>query len=231
MTNYRKYWEKNIERWGEFYLEISHGHEHYDAPAWLGTIYRATIGRIESRLMRERFELTSRFIDEFVTAGCVFADIGCGTGIFTVAALKRGARVHAIDFSERALEITQSNVRKYIPDGDVSYHQVDVQLDALPKSDVAIMIGVAPYVANLEACLESVLVSTNVLLCQYVEPKHWANRIRRALPILNVRQLIFHSAEDVDALYERHRWKLMTRRPFATGILDIASAGAIDRPE
>lgn len=224
MTDYRNYWEHNIDRWGEFYLEISHGHEQYDTAAWWGALYNATIAKLEARLMRERFELTLQFIREHVTPGSLFADIGCGTGIFVVEALKCGARVRAIDFSRRALEITQLNVKKYAPDGEVSYYQLDVQSDELPKSDVAIMIGVTPYLGNLEKSLENVLDLTDLLLSQFSQPTHWANRLRRALPILNVRRLIFHPSQEVDAAYARKHWKLLKRTKFATGFVDLSTS-------
>lgn len=221
MQDYRDYWEHNIDRWSELYLEISHGHEKLDAPSWLGAAYNATIAKYEARLMRERFAMTLRFIDSHINTETVFADVGCGTGIFVVEALKRGARVVAIDFAQRALDITKTNVEKYAPNGDVTYHRLDVQVDELPKSEVAIVMGVAPYLADLDGFLDRVLTSTELVLCQFVDPHHWANRIRRLLPVLNVRRLIFHARDEVDACYSRRGWKLVKRSEFASGYVDM----------
>jgi precorrin-6B methylase 2 len=231
MSDYRNYWERNIEHWGEYYLEISHGHEQYYAPEWLAALYKGTIAKIEARLMRDRFIRTLQFINKYVKPGVQFADIGCGTGIFTVEALKRGAKAKAIDFSQRALEVTKANVKKYVPEADVSYHLLDVQAGDLPRSDVAIMMGVSPYLTNLQASLENVFRSTNLLLLQYSERTHWANRIRRIFPILNVRRLIFQSTQEVDALYTRNGWKLLSRSPFATGYIDVAASQSIAEAE
>ena len=88
--DYRSYWNQNIERWGDFYLDISHGHETLNAPPWLAAMYRATVGRLERRLMAERYARTVALLDRFVRPGITLSDLGCGTGIFVVEALKRG---------------------------------------------------------------------------------------------------------------------------------------------
>jgi predicted RNA methylase len=221
VSRYREYWEKNISQWAEFYLDISHGHETLEGPSWLGRAYNATIAKYEARLMRDRFELTRAFIEENVHPGVVLADIGCGTGIFVVKAARRGASVEAIDFSTESLKATRANVERHTPDAVVHYHQLDVQKDRLPRSDVAIMVGVTPYLSNLSGFLDCVLASTNLLFCQYVDPCHWANRLRRTVPVLNVRRLVFHNSRDVDGCYAEHGWRLDKRFRFATGYVDI----------
>ncbi len=224
MTDYREYWDKNIENWAKFYLDISHGDEKLYAPGWLGSLYNGTIARHEAQLMRERFSLTLAFMDKHVKPGMVFADIGCGTGIFVVEALKRGASVQAIDFSKRALEVTKTNVERHAPGGKVEYHQADIQVDTLPTSDVAIMVGVAPYLADIDKALDRVLSSTGLLFGHFVDPDHWANRLRRVVPMLNVRRLIFHDRREVDACYASHDFVLEDRKSFATGYMDVARA-------
>ena len=62
---------------------------------------------IESRLMEKRFKLTMDFVENFSKPGITIADVGCGTGIFTVEMLKRGARVKALDLSTVSLKATQ----------------------------------------------------------------------------------------------------------------------------
>src|SRR5437762_9159883 len=93
----KEYWNKNIEHWGKFYLDISHSDEEFDAPKWLTPLYRRIVVPLEARLMTERFRLTMAFVEKYVKRNTVVADIGCGTGVFTVEMLRRGARVKAID--------------------------------------------------------------------------------------------------------------------------------------
>jgi cyclopropane fatty-acyl-phospholipid synthase-like methyltransferase len=219
---YRVYWERNIARWADLYLDISHGHETLCGPRWFSGLYWATIGRLERRLMAERYARTIEFLDAHVKRGMVLSDIGCGTGIFVVEALKHGASVHAIDFAASAIELTRQNVDRHCPNGVVWYHQIDVQKDALPASDVTLAMGLTPYLTDLSAFLRQTLPKTKLLFCLYVDPDHWANRLRQAAPFLNVRGLRFYSRDDVDGLYARHGWKVKERRDFATGYVDLA---------
>lgn len=222
MKDYRAYWNENVDKWGELYLQISHGHETLDAPGWFSKLYRATVGRIEGRLMQQRYAITMRFIEENVRSGAVFADVGCGTGIFTVAALRRGAVVRAIDFSESSLRITRENVARHAA-GEVSYLQLDPQTAAVPASDIALAMGVTPYVRDLGAFLGNILPHTRQLFfCQYTDPARFSNRIRTLFPALNVRNLIFHSPPEVDRIYAKLRWRVKQRERFATGFIDTA---------
>jgi SAM-dependent methyltransferase len=168
--DYRSYWNQNIERWGDFYLDISHGHETLNAPPWLAAMYRATVGRLERRLMAERYARTVVFLDRFVRPGITLSDLGCGTGIFVVEALKRGAAVNAIDFAPTAIAITRDNVQRHAPSGTVNYRVADVTRDSLPLSDLALAMGLAPYIADIRAFLDNVLPTTEMLLCLYVDP-------------------------------------------------------------
>jgi SAM-dependent methyltransferase len=221
--DYRAYWERNIDAWGEFYLDISHGQETLAGPRWFSALYRATVGRLERRLMAERYARTIAFLDAYVKPGMVVSDLGCGTGIFVVEALRRGASVNAIDFTASAVDITRKNVAKYCPNGNVKYHQLDVQRDAIPLSDVTLAMGLTPYLTDLPGFLQHALPRTKLMFCLYVDSNHGANRIRRLVPILNVRNLQCFAREEIDRLYAEHGWTLKERRAFATGFIDLAA--------
>jgi SAM-dependent methyltransferase len=222
--DFRAYWETNIELWGDYYLEVSHGHEQLRAPAWVAALYRFSIGRVERRLMAERYARTIKFLNSHLTPGLILSDLGCGTGIFTVEALRRGAIVNAVDFAEAAINITRENVTVHAPGGNVNYIVADVAKDPLPRSDVTLAMGLAPYIGDLDGFLNNVLTSTQLLCCLFVDPFRWPNRLRRAFPFLNLRKLQFHSRADVDRIYARHYWKLIERSDFATGYIDVARA-------
>lgn len=221
--DYRAYWDTNIERWGDYYLEMSHGHEALEAPTWFAAIYRVSIGRLERKLMAERYARTVGFLDTYIKPGIVLNDLGCGTGIFTVHALKRGAIVNAIDFAEGSIKATRNNVEAHVANAKAAFIVADVANHNLPKSDVSLAMGLSPYIADLDSFLENVLQSTDLLCCLYVDPRRWSNRLRTALPFLNVRRLKFHHPSDVDRNYRRHRWNLLSREKFATGYIDVAA--------
>jgi SAM-dependent methyltransferase len=220
--DFRAYWERNIQQWGNYYLDISHGHEQLHAPGWATALYRASIGHIERRLMAERYVHTLAFLDANVRPGIVLSDLGCGTGIFTVQALLRGGTVNAVDFAESAIKMTKETVARHVPTGTVRYLVADVVHQPLPRSDVTLAMGIAPYITDLYAFLGNVLGSTNLLCCLYVDPARWENRLRTICPLLNVRRLQFHSRVDVGRIYAKHGWILVERTDFATGYIDVA---------
>ncbi|GEC14309.1 class I SAM-dependent methyltransferase [Nitrobacter winogradskyi] len=223
-AQFQDYWDKNIDRWGDKYLDISHGHEAFDRPAWFTSIYNSTIGRIERRLMKERYRRTIAFLDKNIEPGVVFSDLGCGTGIFVVEAAKRGAIVNAIDFSESSLATTRRNVEANAPNADVSYIHADLQDDKpLPESYVALAMGVTPYLTDIDKFIAKAIRSAAILCIQYTDPNHWANRIRRTMPVLDVRSLQYYSSDEVDASYDKHDGFLCWRDKFATGYIDVVT--------
>jgi SAM-dependent methyltransferase len=228
----KEYWNKNIESWGKFYLDISHSDEELDAPRWVRSLYRRFIVPLEARLMTERYKLTMAFIDKYVTRNTVVADIGCGTGVFTVEMLRRGARVIAVDVAQASLSLTKSLVDRVVPEcaASVEYLLADVVEQRLPNSDVAVAMGVTPYVKDLDAFYGNILPTTKVFYCLILDPMHWANLLRKFIPILNVRNLNWFDAALVDSLLASHQWRLIDRQPFASGYLDIsAGPGHVER--
>lgn len=220
----QKYWNDNIEKWGDLYLEISHSHESLHAPRWLDFLYKKIIMPQEAKLMTDRFHRTMAFIDQYIHEGMTVVDLGCGTGIFTVEMLRRGARVKAVDFAQSSLNLTRALVEKLIPENqnNVEYLLMDVSQQRLPESDAVLAMGVTPYLQEIAPFYDNILPTTKVFYCLILDPYHWANRFRRILPFLNVRDLHWFSKSEIDSILARHNWQLIERKPFASGYLDIA---------
>lgn len=220
----REYWNQNVELWGKLYLQISHSEEHLSAPKWLEFLYHRLITPIEARLMNERYELTMNFIDQYVKKGMTVVDLGCGTGLFTVEMLKRGAKVIATDYAQRALDLTKDAVEKLASNNrnDVKYLLANVTQQVLPPSDIVLAMGITPYVENISDCYKNVLPTTKMLYCLILDPKHWANIIRNYVPALNVRKLHWFDRSLIDKLLLQYNWRLISRQKFSSGYLDLA---------
>ena len=218
------YWNENIDNWGKFYLDISHSDEDFHSPNWFSDIYRAIIMPIEARLMKQRFEFTIGFISQYIHAGMVTVDVGCGTGIFTVEMLKRGAIVKAVDYAQRSLDSTQALVEKLVPEyaKNVEYCLLDVSEERLPNSNAVLAMGVTPYIELISSFYENILPTTDLLYCLIVDPNNWANYLRRLVPLMNVRDLHWFSKTEVDGLYLKYQWVLLNRVKFGTGYLNLA---------
>lgn len=223
VAKYRAYWNENLEFWANYYHEVANGHERFDRPTWFNALYRATAGRIERSEMHRRFLLTRDFIHRNVTPGDIFNDLGCGAGPFTLEAAMLGARVNAVDFAEIAIRNTRMLVNNVAPEATnrVNYLLGDVSEVDLPKADVTLAIGLTCYIPDVCRFLTNVLPKTKLLYCLYIDPDHWANRLRRAIPYLDVRDLQMHSRATVDSCYRKLGRTLMDRQPFATGYLDL----------
>ena len=224
--NPKEYWDKNIDNWGKFYLESSHSQEEFNSPSWLTQLYRGLVVPIEARLMARRYQLTIEFIDRYVKPGMVVADVGCGTGIFTVEMLKRGAQVIAIDISKSALESTKKNIVTNAPEllDSVQFLQLNASEKTIPIVDIAIAMGVTPYVTDIESFYQNILSQTQIFYCLVLDPKHWANKIRLIFPLLNVRNVHCFDRNRIDDILRRNKCSLIERLDFASGYLDITDS-------
>ncbi len=218
------YWRENLRAWAGLYdPDAADAHlENIHAGPLLAPLYRATVIPIERKLLRERFELSRAFIDRHVRVGQLVADVGCGTGILTTELLAKGARVMAVDFVAEALELTRERVRAQHPQhsGNVEYLLLDVRDGPLPDVDVAIAIGVAPYVADTDLFCRNVLTRAATSYSHFLDASHWANRIRSLVPLLNVRSLQYVQRPALERLYEQHGLERQRRDLLGSGFLD-----------
>ena len=198
----RDYWERNIAGFSRVYADQLSA-ERFDRPRWLTALYRMTVMRLERRLMAERYRLVVAFLDRAVRPGMVVADVGCGNGVFVVEALRRGATVIALDYAESALRLTREYVSASVPEraGDVQYLHADIMDTPAPKADVALAIGVTPYIADLGVFVRHVLAPAVRGYFLWLDATHWANRTRRLLPAINVRDMRAYRAREVERQY------------------------------
>ena len=105
-------------------------------------------------------------------AGKTVVDIGCGSGILSIAAMKLGAKkVYALDISDDALEHTHKNAQR----NHVSI-ETSKKLDSIPEDDLLIlmnMISSEQKIAwNMNQCLhkkKALFITSGVLKEQHHE--------------------------------------------------------------
>ena len=150
------------------------------------------------------------------------ADLGCGTGVFTTELLLRGASVIAVDYVETALTATKKRVIEMLPEkqSNIEYLFLDVMEKPLPKSDVVIAIGVAPYIDSIETFMNHILPTTDRFYCLFLNKYHWINRVRRLLRFLNVRRYRYSDDKIIKELLTKDGFLLVSREKIATGYLD-----------
>ena len=97
-------------------------------------------------------------------AGQSFLDIGCGSGLFSLAAMRLGARrVHSLDYDPQSVACAHELKRRYFPEaGHWTVEQgnvLDAQyLSRLGKYDVVYAWGVLHHTGNMWQALENVLL-------------------------------------------------------------------------
>ncbi|OGN90480.1 MAG: hypothetical protein A2Z70_01015 [Chloroflexi bacterium RBG_13_48_17] len=216
----KEYWQKNIEAYGKFYDKTSE--EQIIASKPLAALYRAFIFPAERRLVLERYRKVIGFIERSVKPGMRVVDLGCGTGVFTTELLLRGASVIAVDYVETALTATKKRVIEMLPEkqSNIEYLFLDVMEKPLPKSDVVIAIGVAPYIDSIETFMNHILPTTDRFYCLFLNKYHWINRVRRLLRFLNVRRYRYSDDKIIKELLTKDGFLLVSREKIATGYLD-----------
>lgn len=93
-------------------------------------------------------------------AGKSFLDIGSGSGLFSLAARRMGARVHSFDYDPQSVECTAELRRRYFPDDNSwvveSGSALDVPyLKSLGQFDIVYSWGVLHHTGSMWAALDN----------------------------------------------------------------------------
>ncbi len=111
-------------------------------------------------------------LDLTTLAGKQFIDVGCGSGLFSLAARRLGAEVFSFDFDKDSVEATKELRRRFIPQEDPLWHieQGDVlsdsYLNSLGNYDIVYAWGVLHHTGNLLKAMNNTsrLVADNGIL-------------------------------------------------------------------
>ena len=93
--------------------------------------------------------------------GKSFLDIGSGSGLFSLAARRLGARVHSFDYDPQSVATTRELKRRYFPeDSDWTVEEGSVldrdYLESLGKFDIVYSWGVLHHTGDMWRALENV---------------------------------------------------------------------------
>ena len=218
----KDYWEKNIEGFSGFYDTKSE--ENIQAPGFFAALYKGLAFPMEKKYMLARYNFVCNYIDENVKPGMKVADIGCGSGVYTKRMISKGAFVYATDYVESAISLTRKNLTKDEVRSVELLHS-DVVKQAIPKVDLAISIGVLPYIDEADKYFGNILPFTDLFLFNFLDKNNLFNRLRSLMPLFDVRSYSYHSSSAINSHLENHGFGIRLQETLATGFLmDVKKA-------
>jgi len=215
-TVIKNYWEKNVKEFAGFYDKNSE--EHIKGNQGFRYLYKKFIFPIEKIFMLKRYNIVSDYIEKNVRLGMKVADIGCGNGIFTKKMAGKKAKVYALDYTQSALNLTKNNLTLE-ESKSVELIKLDITSEHIPFVDLAISIGVLPYVYELDIFFDNILPFTSSFLFNYLDSNHPINIVRRIMPILDVRNYCYHNRKNIKNKLEVRNFKINFEQNLATGFI------------
>lgn len=117
-----------------------------------------------STLTEERIEIAKQSLVEMLECnnltGKTFLDVGCGSGLFSLAAMKLGATTYSFDFDPTSVRCCQFLKAKYFPQEKWIIQEGSIlnkeYINSLGKFDIVYSWGVLHHTGNLLLALENV---------------------------------------------------------------------------
>lgn len=121
---------------------------------FLNSLNTARINEAESSI-KELLGIESLYEKSFI-------DVGCGSGIFSLAAKRLGAKVYSFDYDENSVNCTQALKNKFFPDDQnwlISSGSIldENYLNKLEKYDIVYSWGVLHHTGNMQQALLNVI--------------------------------------------------------------------------
>jgi hypothetical protein len=222
----KEYWENNIEGFAGFYDVQSE--ETFNSGFWgFDRFYRKAILPLEKKWMLRRHQYVSSYIENHISAGMKAADIGCGSGVYVKAMISQGAFVYALDYANSAIALTTRNLTARELNA-ASIQLFDITQNHIPPVDVALAIGVLPYITDLDRFLDNILPYATRVLFNYLDRNNIFNFVRRHLTFLDVRNYSYHTSAEITRKTRERGFKVVNVSKLATGfIVEIEKAFAV----
>ena len=153
-------------------------------------------------------------IERTVRSGDVVLDIGCGSGILSIAAARLGAsKMLALDVDANAVRIAGENLQRNNLEGIIRVEQGSLQealrliaSDAFPSPQVVAVNIIAPVIIKLlEEGLADVLGPQSVLIVSGIASKHMI-AVRQALTTAGLQEAAAGQLRDWVAIAAAKQW-------------------------
>ncbi len=96
---------------------------------------------------------------------------------------------------------------------------IDITKENIPKVDLAISIGVLPYIEDGKKYFNNILPFTKFFLFNYLNGKNYLNIIRKYIKILDVRNYNYHNTISINSILKEYNFKIISIQKLATGFI------------
>jgi len=142
---------------------------------------------LDSLKFEEAFNSLDQLIGHEKIKGSSFLDIGCGSGIFAIAASLAGAKkVVGIDISKESIAVSIGNKKRFANQNTIDFFHKSVFDDdilQLGQFDIVYSWGVLHHTGDMwwSIKIASQLVSPNSLFVIAIYNKHWSSKIWKVI--------------------------------------------------
>jgi SAM-dependent methyltransferase len=152
-----------------------------------------------------RTEIIRTMLEQYGVSGKRVLDLGCGSGEVSIVAAKLGASVTGLDIVPEMVEIARSEASRAGVAERTAFRVHDVVREAVPQTDIAMMVGVIEYYSDLDPILGKVCGATTerLIICDTRGP-WWRRTMRYALARFKKFYLHYHAPDAVAATVRRY---------------------------
>jgi SAM-dependent methyltransferase len=144
---------------------------------------------IDERRIEQAMQSLKKLFGENELASKSFLDIGCGSGLFSIAAARLGARpVLGLDVDPVSVAISQRNAAQWLKSpSPIAFRQISVldrdQMAALGTFEIVYSWGVLHHTGNLQLALENAgqRVTPRGILMIAIYNKHWSSLLWKGI--------------------------------------------------
>ena len=145
--------------------------------------------KLDEKNIEEAVQSLSSEFGEGALNGKSFLDLGCGSGLFSIAAARLGARsVLGTDIDPVSVAVSQANAKDWLKDSStLTFLELSVldtaHMDALEQFDVVYAWGMLHHTGNMALALENSArrVKPQGLLMVSIYNRHWSSPIWLAI--------------------------------------------------
>ncbi|MGA2094199.1 MAG: class I SAM-dependent methyltransferase [Sedimentisphaerales bacterium] len=136
---------------------------------------------LDSAKFKDAFESLDNLIGHQNMAGKIFLDIGCGSGIFAIAASLAGAsKVLGIDISAESVAASVSNKKRFAGQSQVEFLQksvLDEDFSGLGRFDIVYSWGVLHHTGQMWRAIDAAsrLAAAGGLFVIAIYNRHWSS--------------------------------------------------------